>query len=193
MISRSRNEITMIITKRCDAAAVADHHHHDRHDRHPVGASVDFALFAVVLDCGIISRSPLLLPIPLPFSLSVLPLLSHYICGASRSLSPPSTEAEAAHKFFICLVFILFRLMYFYFQLCTYFLLLPPPFLLLLLLLLHLLSSFASFRVVFNIFFFFCSASSLRCFLFSLFCVFKVIFYCCLPLSRSLSLSLWCV
>lgn len=144
MISRSRNEITMIITKRCDAAA--DHQHHHDH-RHPVGASVDFALFAVVLDCGIISRSPLLLPIPL----SVLPLFSHYICGASRSLSPPSTEAEAAHKFFICLVFILFRLMYFYFQLCTYFLLLPPPFLLLLLL--HLLSSFASFRVVFNIFF----------------------------------------
>lgn len=181
MISRSRNEITMIITKRCDAAA--DHHHHD-HDRHPVGASVDFALFAVVLDCGIISRSPLLLPIPL----SVLPLFSHYICGASRSLSPPSTEAEAAHKFFICLVFILFRLMYFYFQLCTYFLLLPPLFLLLLLLL-HLLSSFASFRVVFNIFFF-CSASSLRCFLFSLFGVFKVIFYCCLPRSLSVSLTL---
>lgn len=148
----------MIITKRCDAAA--DHHHHHDHDRHPVGASVDFALFAVVLVCGIISRSPLLLPIPLPIPLSFLPLFTHYICGASRSLSPPSTEAEAAHKFFICLVFILFRLMYFYFQLCTYFLLLPPPFLLLLLLL-HLLSSFASFRVVFNIFFLFSFFASL--------------------------------
>lgn len=88
-------------------------------------------------------------PTLLPISLSVHPLFPHSICGASRSLSPPSTEAEAAHKFFICLVFILFRLMYFYFQLCTYFLLLPPP----ILLLLHLLSSFASFRVVFNIFF----------------------------------------
>lgn len=98
-------------------------------------------------------------PLPLPMPLSVLPLCSHSICGASRSLSPPSTEAEAAHKFFICLVFILFRLMYFYFQLCTYFLLLPLPFLLLLLL--HLLSSFASFRVVFNIFFLFSFFASL--------------------------------
>lgn len=154
MISRSRNEITMIITKRCDAAAAADHHHHHDH-RHPVGASVDFRFRSVCCCTWLwhnfsLSPPP---PYPLPIPLSFLPLFTHYICGASRSLSPPSTEAEAAHKFFICLVFILFRLMYFYFQLCTYFLLLPPPFLLLLLLL-HLLSSFASFRVVFNIIFF---------------------------------------